>query len=157
VTNKQHVMVVFAIMASSFVGGAMAVWLFSSGNILAITKVMEAQAAPGDRASLGFRRKAFVFQVKPDQHAEYQKRHNPVWPEMEATLKAHGVHNYSIFLNPDTSQLFAYVEIEDESRWKAIGETETSKKWSAYMREILPSNPDNSPMSKNLQEVFHID
>jgi len=171
-TNKQYAVAILAIMAASFIGGAMAVWLFSSGNILAVTKVMDArerglaeeegkkrtgQSAPAERASLGFRRKAFVFQVKPDKHAEYQKRHNPVWPEMEAMLKSHGVHNYSIFLNPSTSQLFAYVEIEDESRWKAIGETEISKKWSAYMRDILLSNSDNSPKSKSLQEVFHID
>jgi L-rhamnose mutarotase len=57
-------------------------------------------------------RKAFVMRVHPDQHAEYERRHNPIWPELEQTLKAHGVHNYSIFLNAETNQLFAYAEIE---------------------------------------------
>lgn len=42
-------------------------------------------------------RKAFVMQVNPDAHAEYQRRHSPIWPELEAELKAHGAHNYSIF------------------------------------------------------------
>ncbi|MGD0517698.1 MAG: L-rhamnose mutarotase [Thermoguttaceae bacterium] len=102
-------------------------------------------------------RKTFVMQVNPDQQEEYRKRHNPIWPELQSTLKSHGVHNYSIFLDPETSQLFAYVEIEDQSRWNSIARTEICRKWWAHMREIMPSNPDNSPVAKNLQEVFHID
>ena len=102
-------------------------------------------------------RKAFVMRVNPGQHEEYRKRHNPVWPELEATLKSSGVHNYSIFLNPETNQLFAYVEIEDESRWQSIAQTDVCQKWWAHMRPIMPSNADNSPQSLDLQEVFHID
>jgi L-rhamnose mutarotase len=102
-------------------------------------------------------RKAFVLQVHEDQHEEYHNRHNPIWPELEAVLKSHGVHNYSIFLHPETSQLFAYVEIEDESRWESIARTEVCRKWWTHMKEIMPSNPNNSPMSVDLQEVFHID
>jgi L-rhamnose mutarotase len=102
-------------------------------------------------------RKAFVMEVNPDQHEEYRKRHNPIWPELEAALKSHGVHNYSIFLHPQTSQLFAYVEIEDESRWQAIAQTPICRKWWAYMREIMSFNPDNSPKATALPEVFHLD
>jgi len=101
-------------------------------------------------------RKAFVMSVNPDRHAEYERRHNPIWPELEAALKEHGVHNYSIFLHEETNQLFAYVEIEDEARWNAIAGTEACQKWWAYMGDIMPSNPDNSPVSKDLVEVFHI-
>ena len=101
-------------------------------------------------------RKAFIMQVNPDQHEEYLQRHQPIWPELEATLKSHGVHNYSIYLHPETSQLVAYAEIENESRWQSIAQTEVCQKWWAHMREIMPSNPDNSPQSSDLQEVFHI-
>lgn len=102
-------------------------------------------------------RKAVVMGVNPDRHEEYQKRHSPIWPELEFTLKAHGVHNYSIYLDPQTHQLFGYAEIESEERWKAIAQTAICKKWWAYMRDIMPSNPDNSPIAKDLKEVFHID
>lgn len=102
-------------------------------------------------------RKAFVMQVNADQHKEYEERHNPIWPELEETLKNHGVHSYSIFLDADTHQLFAYAEIEDEARWNSIAETEICKKWWAYMKDIMPSNPDNSPQVKEVREVFHID
>ena len=102
-------------------------------------------------------RKALVMQVDPDKHEEYCRRHNPIWEELHVVLKAHGVHNYSIFLHPETNQLFAYVEIEDESRWQSIADTEICRRWWVYMRDIMPSNPDNSPCSQELNEVFHID
>jgi len=102
-------------------------------------------------------RKAFLMSVQPDQHAEYERRHNPVWPEMIATLRAHGVHNYSIFLDEQTHSLFGYVEIESEERWNAIAATPICRKWWAHMRDIMPSNSDNSPVSRPLREVFHLD
>jgi L-rhamnose mutarotase len=102
-------------------------------------------------------RKAVLMQVNPDKHAEYVKRHSPIWPELHKVLKAHGVHNYSIFLDEQTHSLFGYVEVEDEARWNAIAATLECKKWWAYMKDIMPSNADNSPKSKELKEVFHID
>jgi len=99
-------------------------------------------------------RKAYVMSVNPECHEEYAKRHNPIWPELEKTLKTHGVLSYSIFLHRETNQLFAYVEIESEKRWNAIASTAICRKWWKHMKEIMPSNPDNSPVSKELKEVF---
>lgn len=100
-------------------------------------------------------RKAFVMSVNKGNEVEYEKRHRPIWPELEAVLRKHGVHNYSIFLHPETNQLFGYAEIEDEARWNAIAQTPECKKWWAYMKDVMPSNPDNSPKSIGLKEVFH--
>lgn len=102
-------------------------------------------------------RKAFVMSVNVGCEEEYERRHSPIWPELEQTLKAHGVHNYSIFLHPETRQLFGYAEIEDETRWNAIADTAICKKWWAHMGDVMPSNPDNSPVSTGLKQVFHID
>lgn len=102
-------------------------------------------------------RKAFVMSVNAGSESEYERRHRPIWAELEQTLKAHGVHNYSIFLHQQTRQLFAYVEIENESRWNAIAQTAICKNWWAHMKDIMPSNPDNSPVAAELREVFHID
>lgn len=102
-------------------------------------------------------RKAFVMSVNAGQEEEYERRHRPIWPELEQVLKEHGVHNYSIFLHPETRQLFGYVEIEDEARWAAIARTEICGKWWAHMSSVMPSNADNSPVSAELREVFHLD
>ena len=102
-------------------------------------------------------RKAIVMSVNAGCEAEYERRHRPIWSDLEAVLKSHGVHNYSIFLNPQTRQLFGYVEVEDEARWNAIAQTEVCRRWWKHMREVMPSNPDNSPVSKELSAVFHLD
>jgi L-rhamnose mutarotase len=102
-------------------------------------------------------RKAFVMSVFVGKETEYERRHNPIWPDLEQTLVDHGVHNYSIFLHPETRQLFAYVEIEDEERWNAIAQTDSCQRWWKYMADVMPANPDNSPVSLDLVEVFHLD
>lgn len=95
--------------------------------------------------------------VNADAHAEYERRHRPIWDELAEVLKSHGVSNYSIFLDKESSQLFGYAEIESEDLWAAIPETDECKRWWAFMKDIMPSNADNSPISKDLDEVFHLD
>lgn len=102
-------------------------------------------------------RKAFKMTVHPDRHEEYARRHNPIWPELRDALRAHGVSTYSIFLDSETSELFAYVEYESEEQWNAIAKTEACQRWWKHMREIMPSNSDNSPVSSELREVFHLE
>ncbi len=101
-------------------------------------------------------RKAFVMQVNPDAHAEYQRRHDALWPEMADTLKAHGAHSYSIHLDAKRSLLFAYVEIESEERWAAIAGTPVCRRWWDHMRDVMATNPDGSPVSEDLREVFYL-
>jgi L-rhamnose mutarotase len=101
-------------------------------------------------------RKAFVMSVHRGHEAEYARRHQPIWAELEAVLKAHGVHRYSIFLHPDTNQLFGYVEIEDEARWAAIAGTEACRRWWQHMADIMPANPDHSPVAQELKQVFYL-
>ncbi|MBD8105031.1 L-rhamnose mutarotase [Erwinia persicina] len=102
-------------------------------------------------------RKAFVMQVHPDKHQAYQQRHNPIWPELAETLKAHGAHHYSIFLDASRSLLFAVVEIESEARWNAVANTEVCQRWWQSMSELMPSNADQSPVSEALTPVFYLD
>ncbi len=102
-------------------------------------------------------RKAFILSVHPGSETEYEARHNPIWSELEGTLKAHGAHNYSIFLDEKNHQLFGYVEIESEERWNAIAQTHICKKWWQHMSDIMPSNSDGSPVSQEVREVFHLE
>jgi L-rhamnose mutarotase len=102
-------------------------------------------------------RKAFVMSVHAGREAEYEARHNPIWPELEATLRAHGVHNYSIFLDRGTRQLFAYAEIESEERWAAIAQTAVCRKWWRHMSDLMPGHADHSPVAVTLDEVFHLE
>ncbi len=102
-------------------------------------------------------RKAFVMSVSPGKENEYAQRHARVWPELLRALKEHGVSNYSIFLDEQTSQLYAYLEIESEAEFVAIADTDVCKRWWEYMAEIMPSNDDNSPVVRDCRQVFHME
>lgn len=102
-------------------------------------------------------RKAFLMILKPGCEQEYEQRHNPIWTELQTVLKRHGVDNYSIFLERETNQLFAYAEIESEVLWEQIAQTKACQRWWAFMKDLMLTNSDNSPVSKNLVEVFHLD
>ena len=101
-------------------------------------------------------RKASIMFVYKDQYEEYKRRHDELWPEMEKELKEHGAHNYSIFLDEESGQLFAYLEIEDEERWNQMASTDICQKWWTYMEPLMDTNPDNSPVSKELKSVFYL-
>ncbi|SHJ22864.1 L-rhamnose mutarotase [Pseudozobellia thermophila] len=101
-------------------------------------------------------RKAFKMKVYSEQVAEYIRRHNPIWPELETALKEHGTNNYSIFIDPQSNCLFAYVETVSENQWNAIAQTEICQKWWKYMADLMETNPDDSPVSLELTEVFHL-
>jgi len=101
-------------------------------------------------------RKAFIMSIKPGCESEYEKRHNPIWPELESVLLDHGVRSYSIFLHPDKKHLFAYAEIEDEDQWNAIAATDVCQTWWQFMSEIMETNPDMSPSALDCKEVFHL-
>ena len=102
-------------------------------------------------------RKGFKMKLFQGQEEEYQRRHNELWPEMKEMLRMHGASNYSIFLDPDTLTLFGYIEIQDEALWEAAANTTINRKWWDYMADIMECNPDNSPVTLDLNEVFHLD
>ena len=102
-------------------------------------------------------RKAGIMRVYKDCYAQYKLRHDELWPEMSEQLKKHGASNYSIFLDEDTGNLFAYLEIEDEEKWAQMSKTEICAKWWAYMADIMETNPDNSPVYKDLTSVFYLE
>jgi L-rhamnose mutarotase len=102
-------------------------------------------------------RKAFRMSVHPDRFDAYERRHNPIPAELERVLKAHGVHNYSIFLDPADGSLFGYVEVEHPDRWAAIADTPECRRWWRFMRDVMPTDSNDVPKSTELREVFHID
>lgn len=96
------------------------------------------------------------MKLKPGLRAEYQKRHDEIWPELTALLRSSGIRNYTIFLDEETDTLFAVQELSGESS-QELGSQEIVKRWWAYMADIMDANPDNSPVSAGLVEVFHLD
>lgn len=102
-------------------------------------------------------RKSFKMKLYKGMESEYEKRHNELWDEMKEMIREYGGKNYSIFLDKKTNILYGYIELESEEKWAESANTEICKKWWAYMADIMETNPDNSPVSIDLDEVFHFD
>lgn len=101
--------------------------------------------------------KGFKMKLFPGMEEAYIKRHNALWDEMKEMIHAYGGKNYTIFLDKETLTLFGYIEIESEEKWAKSADTEICRKWWDYMADIMETNPDNSPVSIDLVNVFHLE
>ena len=101
-------------------------------------------------------RVALKMKLHPGKTEEYKHRHDELWPEMKDLLKSIGVEDYTIFLDEETNILFASLKIENPALLDTLPETPTIKRWWAYMADIMDANPDNSPVSTPLKEVFYL-
>lgn len=103
------------------------------------------------------KRFAFKMKLKPGYKDEYKKRHDEIWPELKELIKESGVSDYSIFLDEETNILFAVQKQSGDSSSQDLSSNPVVQKWWAYMADIMDTNPDNSPVTIPLDEVFYME
>jgi L-rhamnose mutarotase len=101
-------------------------------------------------------RVAFKMKLFPGFELEYKKRHDEIWPELSALLKETGISDYAIFLDEETNSLIGVLKVADKALLDTLPANAVMQKWWAYMGDIMESNPDNSPVSTPLKEVFYL-
>ena len=102
-------------------------------------------------------RVAFKMKLKPGMEAEYEKRHDEIWPELQTLIKSAGISDYSIFLNHETLTLFAVQKQDGGSSSQDLGQNPIVQRWWEYMSDIMETNEDHSPVTIPLKEVFHLE
>ena len=102
------------------------------------------------------KRVAIRMQLNKGFEAEYKKRHDELWPELNELLKSTGISEYAIFLDETTNGLFSILKIEDAQLLNDLPQHPVMQKWWLYMKDIMECNPDNSPLSIPLKEVFYL-
>ncbi len=95
--------------------------------------------------------------LKPGMEEEYRKRHNAIWPELKELLHKQGVRDYTIFLDTDTNVLFAVQKNIGNANSQQPDAGGIIMKWWEHMADLMETNPDKSPVSHFLKEVFHMD
>lgn len=101
-------------------------------------------------------RVAFKMQLFDGKIEEYKRRHDEIWPDLVELLKETGIEDYSIFFDESTLSLFGVLKIADSLKLDELPKQAVMQKWWAYMSDIMASNPDNSPVSISLKEVFYL-
>jgi L-rhamnose mutarotase len=99
---------------------------------------------------------AFTMRLKPGQAAEYERRHDAIWPELVTLLKEAGISDYSIFLDEASGTLFAVLRRADNHRMDTLPAQDVMRRWWAYMADLMATNPDDSPRTVPLRRVFHL-
>jgi len=97
---------------------------------------------------------AFKMQLKPGCKNIYEQRHAEIWPELKQLLKEAGVSDFYIFLDESTNTLFAVQEQSLGQSSQQLGAHPIVQRWWQYMADIMETNPDNSPISQPLEQVF---
>lgn len=101
-------------------------------------------------------RRAFIMKLHKGFEAEYQKRHDAIWPELQALLKESGIQEYAIFLEETTGNLFGCLQVNDPAALDTLPQHPVMQRWWHYMKDIMEVNADESPASTPLKEVFYM-
>jgi L-rhamnose mutarotase len=96
------------------------------------------------------------MKLHPGRLQEYKKRHDKIWPELVELLKETGISNYAIFIDEESNSLFGVLNATDEKLLDQLPTNPVMQRWWQYMADIMETNPDNSPLSIPLKEVFYL-
>ena len=99
---------------------------------------------------------AFKMKLISGNEAEYQRRHDQIWPELQSLLHAKGISEYSIFLEESTGALFGVLQVQDPAQLDTLPAEPVMRRWWDYMKDLMECNPDHSPVSIPLREVFYM-
>ena len=99
---------------------------------------------------------AFKMKLFKGKEDEYKKRHDEIWPELKSLLKTTGIEDYSIFLDTETNDLFGVLKIQDPMELDELPKHQVMRKWWNYMKDLMETNEDESPVSVRMSEVFYL-
>jgi L-rhamnose mutarotase len=99
---------------------------------------------------------AFKMKLLKGKEDEYKKRHDAIWPELKSLLKTTGIEDYSIFLDEETNILFGVLKVEDTLKLDELPHHPVMRKWWNYMKDLMETNEDGSPVSVRMSEVFYL-
>jgi L-rhamnose mutarotase len=100
---------------------------------------------------------AFRMKLKPGNVAEYQRRHDEIWPELSQLLRDSGIHDYSIFLDEETLHLFAVHKLKADNSRDSLAQHPVMRRWWDYMKDLMYTRADGRPEEWPLKPVFHLD
>ena len=99
---------------------------------------------------------AFKMRLNPGARAEYEARHDAIWPELVALLKEAGVSDYSIHLDEETHILFGVLWRREDHGMDDLPGHPVMQRWWAHMADLMETHADNEPVVVPLTPVFYM-
>jgi L-rhamnose mutarotase len=102
-------------------------------------------------------RMCFTFDIYEGKEAEYKKRHDEIWPELVADIKAAGFKNYTLFRRGLTIVGYFEVDGKVEDVFAKMGSSEANAKWSKWFEDVIVNLADGNGNLMSMKEVWHLD
>lgn len=99
---------------------------------------------------------AIRMQLKPGCAAEYERRHDAIWPELVDVLNEAGIFDYSIFLDRDEEALFAVMRLSADFSDAELASHPVMRRWWEYMADLMVTYDDNRPVQWPMRQVFRL-
>jgi len=100
--------------------------------------------------------RAFRMKLKPGNEEAYRRRHDAIWPELADLLRGAGIHDYAIYLDEATLDLFAVMKLHAGHDLGPLPDHPVMRKWWDYMADLMEVEPGNRPKEWGLTQVFHL-
>lgn len=101
-------------------------------------------------------RVAWKLKLRPGALDEYRRRHDAIWPEMAALIRAAGISDFRIWHDPETNDLFCSQLREGDDAAEAVRSDPVWQRWQAEMAAFLVTGSDGTARRFPLTQVFHL-
>ncbi|MEN0088197.1 MAG: L-rhamnose mutarotase [Pseudomonadota bacterium] len=99
---------------------------------------------------------AFKMKLLPGMEAEYEARHDALWPELKTLLREAGISDYGIWLDAETGLLIGHLTRTVTHTMDKLPNYPVMQAWWKEMAPLMQTNPDDSPVATPLRRVFHM-
>ena len=87
-------------------------------------------------------RKAVLFRARPGMAAEYQRRHNPLWPELEKAAFASPDNALAGPVKTDAGWHLLYVEGHQSGKARSFDEVKANARNQVYQEKLKARRDD---------------
>lgn len=96
---------------------------------------------------------AFCLRLRAGHEAEYQRRHDDLWPDMRRALLDAGLLHYEIYLEPQSLLLFIFMVRRSDHSMGDLQRNPVWRRWQHHMADILVQD-NGLPLRVPLQRMF---
>ena len=75
--------------------------------------------------------------LRPGVEAEYERRHDEIWPEMVAALHAAGFSEMRLFRHEQTVSIYSVAHPDADTAWARLRETDINTRWDEAGKHLL--------------------
>lgn len=99
----------------------------------------------------------FVMQLHPGAEAEYEKRHEAVWPALLEDIWNAGMRNYSLFRRG--LEVYAYGECHPDRATVLgkLGESKANHEWAEYFTDVIAVINDSHGNLVQAEQVWNLE